>query len=244
MWAAVLMLAISAMGDPLRIAIAVFLCSRRRPMTNLFLFWLGGIATNLIVGLVALFLLRDFSLVVMRAVASAANYDVAQIQIAVGVVALLIASLIAAGFAVRQRAPVAVSAGNLSELPIERSTPRAFSRLSTRAREALQGGSPWVALLAGVWMAPGPPVEMAGTLAAILASGAGVGAQVGAMGLYSFVAFGIVAIPLLSHMVAPAKSQVIMLQVDSWLRARRRALFASILAVVGAYLVATGVGIV
>jgi hypothetical protein len=243
MWGAVLVLALSAMGDPLRIAIAVFLCSRPRPMVNLFMFWLGGIATSLSVGLVALFVLRDFSLMVMRGVASTAeNYNFAYIQTAAGVLALLIASLIAGGYFARQRAPVAVAAGNLSGLAFERSTPAVLARLSTRARDALQGGSPRVAFLGGIWVAPGPPIELAGALAVILASGAAAGAQVGAVVVYSLVAFGIVSIPLLCHLVAPAKSQAIMLRVDGWVRARRRALFASILAVVGAYLVATGVG--
>jgi Sap, sulfolipid-1-addressing protein len=242
MWGAVLVFALSAMGDPLRIAIAVLLCSRPRPVVNLFMFWLGGIATSLVVGLVALFVLRDFSLMVMRGVASTAeDYNVALIQTAVGVLALLIASLIAGGFLARQRAPVAVSVGNLSALAIERGTPAVFARLSTRARDALKGGSPRVAFLGGIWAAPGPPIELTGALAAILASGAAAGAQVAAVILYSLVAFGIVSIPLVCHLVAPAKSQAIMLRVDSWVRARRRPLFAIILAVVGAYLVATGV---
>ena len=150
MWGAVLVFALSAMGDPLRIAIAVLLCSRQRPTVNLFMFWLGGVATSLIAGLVALFVLRDFSLTVMRGVASTAdNYNVAHIQIAVGVLALLIASLIAGGFLARQRPPVAVPAGDLAPLVTDRSTATAFSRLSTRARQALQGDRKSVASACG-----------------------------------------------------------------------------------------------
>jgi hypothetical protein len=182
---------------------------------------------------------------VMQGVTSAAeSYNVAHIQTAVGVLALLIASLVAARFLTRQRTPVAVPAANLSILDIERTRPSAFARLSTRARIALQGGSPRVAFVGGIWVAPGPPIELAGALAAILASGAAAGTQVGAVVVYSLVAFGIVSIPLLCHLVAPAKSQATMLRVESWVRARRRPLFAIILAVVGAYLVGTGVGIV
>src|SRR5829696_1906297 len=126
MWGAVLLFALSAMGDPLRIAVAVLLCSRPRPMVNLFV-------------------LRDFSLIVMRGVASAAeNYNVAHIQIALGVLALLIASLIAAGFLARRRQPVALAAGNLSAAASEPSTQSALARMSTRAQDALQRGSPWL----------------------------------------------------------------------------------------------------
>ena len=245
MWGAVLLLGLSAMGDPLRIAIAVLLCSRPRPAVNLFMYWLGGIATSMAVGFVALFVLRDFSLMVMRGVASTAeSYNVPHIQTTLGVLALLIAALIAGRFFARQPVPVAVSAGDLPILESEPTPRSAFARLSTRARTALQGGSPRVAFLGGIWVAPGPPIELAGVLAVILASGAAAGAQVAAVILYSLVAFGIVSIPLVCHLAAPEKSQVTMLRVDSWVRARRRPLFAVILAVVGAYLIATGVGII
>jgi hypothetical protein len=243
MWGAVLLLGLSAMGDPLRIAIAVLLCSRPRPAVNLFMFWLGGVATSFAVGLVALFVLRDFSLMVMQGVASAVeSYNGPHIQIAAGVLALVIASLIAGRFFARQRVPVAVSAGDLPILESEPTTASAFARLSTRARIALQGGSPRVAFLGGIWVAPGPPIELAGALAVILASRAAPGAQVAALILYSLMAFGIVSIPLVCHLAAPAKSQATMLRVDGWVRARRRPLFAIILAVVGAYLFGTGVG--
>ena len=245
MWGAVLAFALSAMGDPLRIAIAVLLCSRPRPMVNLFMFWLGGMATSLTVGLITLFVLRDFSLNLMKSVASAAeSYNIAHIQIVVGVLAVLMAGIIAAGFLTRERRPVVVAAGNLSPEPSGPSTPSVLARMSTRARDALQRGSPWLSFVGGMWVAPGPPVELAGALAVILASGAAAGAQIGAVVLYCLVAFGAVSIPLISHLAAPAKSQAIMLQVASWIRARRRPLFAIMLAVMGAYLVGTGMGII
>ncbi len=213
-------------------------------MVNLLMFWLGGIATSLTVGLITLFVLREFSLNLMKRVAVAAeSYNVAHIQIIAGVLALLIAAVIATGFLTRERRPALV-AENLSPEAGAPSAPPVLARMSTRARDALQRGSPWLSFVGGMWVAPGPPVELAGALAVILASGAAASTQVAAVIVYCLVAFGVVSIPLISHLAAPAKSQAIMLQVASWINARRRPLFVGILVVVGVYLVATGAGIV
>ena len=61
-WGAVLVMALTAMVDPLRIGITVLVVSRERPMLQLLAFWLGGMAMGFTVGLGVLFLLRDFAL--------------------------------------------------------------------------------------------------------------------------------------------------------------------------------------
>ena len=102
MSSAVLVLSVVVAMDPVRIGITAFLISRPRPMLNLFAFWLGGMAAGIAIALVVLVFLRDFALSVMREVVSAASSPiVAHIQVAIGVLAVLIAARLRA----RQRAP-------------------------------------------------------------------------------------------------------------------------------------------
>jgi len=79
-----------------------------------------------------LFLLRDFALEFMQHDPSAtASAGVAIIQIVVGALALIIATLIAAGFRMRTR-------------PRQSNTPTVLTRLLSRI------GSPWIAFLFGL----------------------------------------------------------------------------------------------
>lgn len=89
-------------------------------------------------------------------------------------------------------------------------TPTAFSRLSTRAGDAMQGGSLWVAFVAGAWLAT--PLQYVAALTAILASGTSAGTQVVALVAYHVVALAFAEIPLVSQLVAPEKTQTVMLR--------------------------------
>ena len=221
-WGAVLVMALTAMVDPLRIGITVLVVSRERPMLQLLAFWLGGLAMGFTVGLGVLFLLRDFALEFMQHEASAtASAGVAIIQIVVGALALTIATLIAAGFRMRTR-------------PRQLNTPAVFTRLSSRV------GSPWIAFLLGGWL--GTPLQYVAALAAILASGADARTQIAAVIVYQVVVLALAEIPLASSLFAPAKTQAVMSWVHDWVLARRRQLISAIIGVVGIFLVVNGIG--
>lgn len=243
MWGTVLVLALMAAADPVRFGIAVHLISRPRPMLNLLAFWLGGATTGIAAALAAVLLLRDVATVVVQHVASAAGSGtVRYIQVAGGVLALLIAALIAVDFSARYRARVPTAAGDLSALMLQPSQPgtsTAFSRLSSRALDVLEGRL-WVAFVAGLGQATPPHYLLA--IAAILASGGAIGAQLTAALMFTVVAFAVVEIPLVSYLATPAKTQAVILQLHTWVRARRRRIFAVILAVTGVLLVGTGMG--
>lgn len=156
MWGTVVVLALVAMADPVRNGWAILLLSLRRPMRNLLAFWVGGIATAIVVGLCVLFVLRDFTLAVMPHVAfTAASGSAGHIRIIIGVLALLIASAL---FAYR-RGPLPTS-GDPPAVVRRLRTPAAFSRLSTRAQDAVEGGHLWVAFIAGFCSAT--PLEYLG----------------------------------------------------------------------------------
>jgi Sap, sulfolipid-1-addressing protein len=241
MWGAVLLLALVATADPVRIGIAILLFSRPRPVLQLFAFWLGGTAISLVVGLGVLFGLRDFALVLMRDVAStAASSAGGHVRIAIGVLALMIAALLTIRFTAFQRARGSMPGDDPSALVLQPSMPRAFSRLSTRAQDVLHGEALWVAFVVGAGMST--DFKYLVVLASILASGVAVGTQVGAAVVYTLVALAFVEIPLIGHLAAPAKTHVVLLQAHNWVRARRRWVVAVIVAVAGVSLVATGMG--
>jgi hypothetical protein len=221
-WGAVLVMALAAMVDPLRIGITVLVVSRERPMLQLLAFWLGGLAMGLTVGLGVLFLLRDFALVFMqRAASTTAGAGVAIVQIVLGAVALIIATLIAAGFRGRTQSR-------------QFNTPAVFTRLSSRV------GSPWIAFLLGAWL--GTPLQYVAALAAILASGADARTQIAAVIVYQVVVLALAEIPLASSLFAPARTQAVMSWAHDWVLARRRQLISAIIGVVGIFLVVNGVG--
>jgi hypothetical protein len=237
MWGTVLALALVAGADPVRIGIAVLLFSRPRPVLHLLALWLGGMAVGVVLGLGVLFGLHDFALGVMRRVELAtASSTVGQIQIAMGVLALVVAALIAVGFSARQRARVAVPADD----PSCQAGPTAFSRLSTRALDALQSGPPWITFLVGVVIST--DFRYLGALTTILASGAALGTQVSAAAVYTVVALAFAEIPLATQLAAPARTRAVMSQVHDWVQARWRAVLGVIVATLGILLMTTGMG--
>jgi Sap, sulfolipid-1-addressing protein len=237
MWGTVLALALVAGADPVRIGIAVLLFSRPRPALHLVALWLGGMTVGVVLGLGVLFGLHDVALAVMRRVELVtASSTVGQIQIAMGVLALVVAALIAVGFSARQRTRVAVPADDPSFEP----EPTALSRLSTRVLDALQAGPPWITFLVGVVIST--DFRYLGALTAILASGAALGTQVSAAAVYTVVALAFAEIPLATQLAAPARTRAVMSQVHDWVQARWRAVLGVIVAALGVLLMTTGMG--
>jgi Sap, sulfolipid-1-addressing protein len=240
MSSAVLLLALVAAMDPVRIGIVALLISRPRPMLNLLVFWLGGIAAGIVAALVVLLFLRDLMLSVMRVVGSAASSPfVAHVQVTIGVLAVVIAALTAARFWAHQRAPVSVTGGEPSVLLLEPNTPTRSSPLSIRGQ--LEGGSMVMAFVAGIAMAT-PPVEYLTAVIAILASRATAAAQVSAALMFTLVAFTVVEIPLISYLATPAKTLAVVLRLHGWISARRQAILAVVVGAVGVLLAVSGMG--
>lgn len=236
MSSAVLVLSLLVALDPVRIGITALLISRPRPMLNLFAFWLGGMAAGITTALIVLLFLRDFTISFMQQVVSASNSPaVASMQVASGVLAMLIAARLWA----RQRAPVPVTGGDSSILVLEPNTATGSHRLSIRGQ--LEGGSLVVAFVAGLALAT-PPVEYLAAMVAILASGAAAAEQLGAAVMFTVVAFTVVEVPLITYLATPAKTLAVVQRLNLWISERRQAIPALVVGAIGVLFMVSGMG--
>jgi hypothetical protein len=235
----VLAIALIAALDPMRLGIAFVLISQRRPVRCLLAYWLGAMVSAIATAAVLLTVLRKLAPVLADHVAalttsSAAGY----IQIAVGLVALPLAVLVARGVFPRQRS---LEMAGAPTAPVAPPTPPAVARLSSLAENGREDRAFWLAFVAGTISAT-PPIEYLVVIVAILGSGAAIGIQFGAALIFVVVALAAIEIPLLSCLATPARSQVLMLQLHDWVRARARPIFAVFFAVGGLLLIAAGLG--
>nr|WP_225952900.1 GAP family protein [Mycobacterium sp. OAS707] len=237
-----MIVALVAACDPVRLSIALLLISRPRPMLNLLGYWLGGMVAGITAAVGLLLVLRAVAPVLTQHAAAAAESPIVRhIQIGGGITALAIAAVIAVGLAARQRSRVEVTVGAASTTMGQPDTVTALSRLSNLGRNTLEDRFFWVAFLAGVVSAI-PPVEYLVVIAVILSSGAAAGTQVSAALIFTVVSLAVIEIPLVSCLATPVKTHATMLRLHDWTAARRRVILAIGVAMVGTFLVFTGIG--
>jgi hypothetical protein len=220
MWFPLLVMAVAVSLEPFRVGMTIVMVNRPRPALQLLAFLGGGFAMGTAVGLAVLFVLRP--------AAGSAHVTLPRVQLAVGALLVLNAALIATGILGRPRGD---------------GSPGLLVRVSApwveRVRSLLGGRSLWTATVAGLGIAL-PSLDYLAALALIVASGAAATAQVGALLLFNVVAFALVEIPLLCHLVAPARTRDVLAAVHAWLRRRGRLGVAALLGVVGAVLLGAG----
>jgi hypothetical protein len=213
-----LVMALAVSVEPFRIGMTVLMLNRPRPVLQLLAFLCGGFTMGISVGLVVLFVFR-------RRLLGSAYFTLPKVQILIGVLALVVAAVVAA------RAVTGASTARFDP---------AAGNLATRVQRLLNGRSLWVAGIAGLGIAL-PSVDYMAALAVILASGAAAMTQVGALLMFNVVAFALVEIPLLAYLLAPQATRASMAALHDWIWSRRRVEVATVLAVVGCVLLAIGV---
>lgn len=208
MWITVLVMAIAVSMEPFRIGMTVLMLNRPRPTLQLLAFLAGGFAMAATVGLVVIFAFRPGLL-------GSAHFTLPKVQIVIGVLAVLLAALLATGV---MPAP----------------------RLLAQARGLAQGPSLWFAGMAGLGIAL-PSIDYLAVLAVIVASGAAPSTQVGALLVFNVVAFALVELPLVAYLLAPDRTRASMAALNDWIRSRRRRGVAAVLAAVGCVLLVAGI---
>ena len=211
MWITLLVMALVVSLEPFRVGMTVILLNKRRPMLHLLAFLCGGFAMGTTVGLVVLFLVRP-------RLTGSAHFTVPKVQIVIGVVALLVAALLAT---------------NVLPSRFERPYP------GLRARRFLDGRSAWLSGVAGLGLAL-PSVDYLAVLAVILASGAAASTQVGALLTFNVVAFALVEIPLVAYLLAPDRTRALMAALHGWIRSRGRRAIGALIGGLGCVLLVAG----
>jgi hypothetical protein len=213
MWFTLLVMGVAVSLEPFRIGMTVLMLNRPRPLRQLLAFLCGGFAMGLTVGLVVLFAVRPTLL-------GAAHFTLPRVQLVIGGLALVTACVLVTGLRLRRG----------GDDP---------GRLATWGRRLADGGSPWVAAVAGLGIAL-PSIDYLAALAVILASAAPALTQTAALVAFNVVAFALVEIPLVAYLVAPGRTRAAMEGLHAWLRSRRRRDVAGLLAAIGAVLIVAG----
>jgi hypothetical protein len=229
-------MAIAVIFEPVRLALAVLMLNRPRPMLQLLSFVCGGFVVCVAAGLAMLFILRATPL------AGVGGFSVAKVHIAIGLFALLIAVGVATNISGRRllrRPPTGAEVGSdAGVVVLERTPPSGLQKVSTHARRILRGSSLWVAGVFG--LANLPSANYMAALAVILASGASPAAQVHALLTFNVVAFTLVGTPLITYVAAPQKTRAVMAALHAWLLSRRRRDVAALVTAAGCVMLALG----
>jgi len=207
MWITILVMAVAVSMEPFRIGMTVLMLNRPRPALQLLAFLSGGFAMAATVGLFVIFAFRP-------GVLWSAHFTLPKVQIVIGVLAVLVAVVVAAGFAPMPKVPA-------------------------RARGLAHGPSLWIAGVAGLGIAL-PSIDYLAVLAVIVASGAAPSTQIGALVVFIVVAFALVELPLVAYLLAPERTRVVMATLNDWIRAQRRRGVAIVLAGLGCVLLVAG----
>ncbi|OBF32623.1 hypothetical protein A5719_28680 [Mycolicibacterium peregrinum] len=231
MWSTVLVMAVVAAVDPLRIGVVAFMLSRSRPVRLLLPFFLFAFTANVAVGAAVVFVFKNVT-------GDGGSSMPPGLEIGIGVVALAISVLSITGVLerlvtrvrARRTAPAAASAESVPGL----------SKLPDGMQAALRGEAPWAAGLLGLINGFPTPYYLA-AMAAALTSGAAVTEQMVAMVVFNLVGFLAAIIPIISFWVAPAATRSGVERIYEWMGIHHRLVVAVIAGAVGVYFLATGI---
>ena len=189
-----LVMAVAVSLEPFRIGMTVLMLNRPRPLLQLLAFLCGGFAMGLTVG-------RSSCSSSGASWGARRTSPCPRVQIVIGALALAVAAVLAAK----------IVADRLSgrDLAPPDDDCAGSGSLMTRTRRLLDGSSLWVAAAAGLGIAL-PSVDYLAALAVILASGAPVTTQVGALLMFNVIAFSLVEIPLVAYLLAPTATRAVM----------------------------------
>ncbi len=250
MWNAVLYIGLVMATDPIRLGLALILVTRRRPLLNLFAFWVGGLVSGVFLATVVLLLARDIALPTIRTVVSGLSTLRSEIvflaggrlQITMGVITLLAVLVLSARQRARERTPVAVGdGGDASEPPpVEPRRPGLIARMGAFSQNMLTcPGFVWPAFLVGL-ASSAPPIESVAALTIIMASRATLGAQFSAFIVFILLVLIVIEVPLLGFVLMPQRTQALMTRVQAWMQLYGKKLTRYLLCIMGVWGVVSG----
>lgn len=237
MWTTVLLLGLTVSIEPTRLGLIALLLTRPRPIRHLVVFQIVGLTISLSVGLTVLFVFHHSFL-------GKSDISPAPLQIAFGVVLLLLAAVLASNVPLDRFSRQKVStAGGADDVAVEDAAPPPTSRrtqLLHRVRRFAKGESSALSASIGAATAM-PSIDYFALLAIIIASKAPALEQALALMTFLLLAGAGASIPLVSFILAPARTRIWVQKLSSWIRRRTRKQAGLFIGVVGAILIAIGV---
>lgn len=232
--------------NPGVVGVIVLLLSRPRGVQNLFAFWCGSVMVSIPFMLIPLLMLyfAPSSISFAHDFSTPTSPVARNTQIGLGLFTLSVAIVVIARHVARRRRASLVTSpqvGNATEAPAKRES--AFRRLWSRAYKAWEDGSLWISFLFGMTLFPGPPIVLF-VVTTITASGAGIGLQITAAIVFVAVMLAVVEIILVSYLVAPTTTKVVLRPIADWSRAYRLQFAITLLAVIGFWQLARGLGVI
>ncbi len=232
MWSTVLVMAVVAAVDPLRIGVVAFMLSRSRPVRLLLPFFVFAFTANVAVGAAVVFGFKNVT-------GDGGRPTPPGLEIGIGIAALVIAALSATGVLerlvkrVRTRRAVPATVGGAPPDP-------GLSKLPAGLQAALRGEAPWAAALLGLINGFPTPYYLA-AMAAALTSGAAVTEQMAAMVAFNVVGFLAAIIPIISFWLAPEATRSGVERIYEWMGRHHRLVVAVIAGAVGVFFLARGI---
>jgi len=243
MWGTVLLMAVVAGADPVRIGAVAFMLTRTKPMRLLLGYFVGGFGLSLIIGAVVVFVLKDLKFAKSSSVPP-------ELEIAVGALALLVAVLVGTGVSATLRDKAQdrhpeVKLPNLDSTAYPDGPPGiesmpGFDKLPGRVKSALSKESPWVAWVAGLAVGM-PTAYYLAAIAAILKSGSSSGTQFAALVVFNVIAFAQAEVPIVSFLIAPEATRGRIARIYAWVSSHERVVVTVLTGAVGVYLVIIGI---
>lgn len=237
MWTTVVLLGLTVSIEPTRLGLIALLLTRPRPIRHLIVFQITGLTISLSVGLTVLFVFH-------HSFFGKSHVSPAPLQIAFGVVLLLLAAVLASNIPLNRFSRQSVPhTGGVDDAAVADVSPPPTTRrtqLLHRVRRFVKGESSALSASIGAATAM-PSIDYFVLLAIIIASKAPALEQALALLTFLLLAGAGASIPLLSFIVAPAKTRVWVNGLSSWIRRRTRRQAGLFVGVVGALLIAIGV---
>ncbi|BBZ44498.1 hypothetical protein MPRM_17790 [Mycobacterium parmense] len=236
--------------DPLRLGLILLLITRARPVQSLFAYWVGAMTASvpyMLVPLMVLHAIPSFRSFADRYAnpATLNNPTVGHIQMGIGALALSIAAVMGVRFRAHQRASLAIAGAPASTLPpdgdqdVTKKSAAPKGRLRARIHTAWENGSTWPAFMFGAMSGP-PPVTALLVLTTVMASGAAIGTQISLALAWVVGMFAVVEIILISHLVAPVRTQAALQLLHDWILAHKRQVLIAMIVVAGVAMLALG----
>ena len=222
------------------LAVVLVILTRPRPKTLLWAFWLTAFIVSCGFGFLALAVFRakgTFLGTTSRTVSPA-------IYLIVGVIAVCVAvfaatrrgrELIGSEIDKRQEKASPDPQGSLTDRAQVK-----VQGVKTKAEEALQHGSVWVALAVGVVLGAPTPFQLAGT-GIMVRNGYGLLTQVLLVVMFSVITYIVVEIPIVSYAVWPDATSSKVTAFSEWLSSHKIQAAAAVAAVVGLVLIGKGI---